>query len=349
MQIHVPKLQLLADLDKSFKEIKRVVDMTGEASSSWAAEESEGELDEEEGEGEGEEAATKNQNAAGIRRKVPFSHDSNIEQVMQRMEESNEGRFKGRISPQIMAPHIKKVDKLRLAIDKEVRRLMVSLTDDKDLAKHRPRVKYDDDDRALYLHVSKNSLALKNESSIKTLDLKTPMDRKGKLVTEGKVSPQLESLLAEYRSAVDVACEEVRAQLKALCRYLHPQVGSLLLSAYSSIIARALIDHVDEAKRRGWCLPSLVQTDQKNINKHTDVRADESEAAAGEASLIMRMELQGLWPYWKQKEEAVKNDLVLERTILLTGPNMAGKSTVLRSIAAIALLAACGLAVPGGS
>ena len=60
-----------------------------------------------------------------------------------------------------------------------------------------------------------------------------------------------------------------------------------------------------------------------------------------------RMELKGMWPYWKERNEAVKNDLVLDRTILLTGPNMAGKSTVLRSIAAVALLGACGLAVPG--
>ena len=34
---------------------------------------------------------------------------------------------------------------------------------------------------------------------------------------------------------------------------------------------------------------------------------------------------------------------------LLTGPNMAGKSTLLRTLGAVALLGACGLAVPAAS
>ncbi len=34
---------------------------------------------------------------------------------------------------------------------------------------------------------------------------------------------------------------------------------------------------------------------------------------------------------------------------LLTGPNMAGKSTVLRSMCAVALLGACGLYAPAAS
>lgn len=38
--------------------------------------------------------------------------------------------------------------------------------------------------------------------------------------------------------------------------------------------------------------------------------------------------------------------LCVQGMFLLTGPNMAGKSTVLRSTAAVALLAACGLMAP---
>lgn len=103
------------------------------------------------------------------------------------------------------------------------------------------------------------------------------------------------------------------------------------------------------------------------------------------------MVLTEFWPYWLARDgSAVTNNLVLDRMLLLTGPNMAGgcgargarcgsskvcnaqglviasapsglrhryayreclqlsagKSTVLRSVAAVALLANCGLLVP---
>ena len=57
-----------------------------------------------------------------------------------RLEDSNEGRFMGRINPEIMAAHISKVRGLRQEIEEELRRLMVHLSDEGDLAKHRPRV-----------------------------------------------------------------------------------------------------------------------------------------------------------------------------------------------------------------
>lgn len=44
--------------------------------------------------------------------------------------------------------------------------------------------------------------------------------------------------------------------------------------------------------------------------------------------------------------KTVRKDLELNSMVLLTGPNMAGKSTILRQIAACSLLGACGLLVP---
>jgi MutS domain V len=199
-------------------------------------------------------------------------------------------------------------------------------------------VKYDEHDRAIWIRVSKNSV---KKDDFKSLDLKTPTDRRGKIISDGKISHQLESLSYQYREAVEEACMEVKRHLEALRISLLPCLESLILSAYSSIMARALVDHVDEAKRRGWCLPLMQE-----IDGYTEVENGQ-DAAAEEMKGCPRMEIQGMWPYWKEKHEAVKNDLVLSRTILLTGPNMAGKSTVLRSVAAIALLGACGLAVPG--
>ena len=339
MQIYVPKSKLLQGLVESLDEIKRVVDIKGESYGVPQALSSDDEGSEEEGEG------SSNEGVHIVAVAAPAVPIGNIEQVMLRLEVSNEGRFKGRVNPEIMSRHIQKVQGFRQAIEDEVRQLMAHLSDKDDLVKHRPSLKYDNDDRAVFFQVSKNSLALKKEF---VKSLKTPLDRKGKMIPDGKVSALLETLSKNYQSAVDDACQEVRDQLKKLCESLQPNVESLLLSAYSSIIARALIEHVDEAKRKGWTLPHLNPHSALPSPPIDDKLKDDSRALEGGLKDgARRMELVGLWPYWKMKEDAVKNDLVLEKTILLTGPNMAGKSTVLRSIAAIALLAACGLAVPG--
>lgn len=60
------------------------------------------------------------------------------------------------------------------------------------------------------------------------------------------------------------------------------------------------------------------------------------------------LRLKGMWPYWLHEDEGrVKNDIVLEDSMaVLSGPNMGGKSTALRSITAAALLANAGLPIP---
>ena len=70
--------------------------------------------------------------------------------------------------------------------------------------------------------------------------------------------------------------------------------------------------------------------------------------------------LQGLWPYWMPnpaltvagEASAVANDPPIGTGIMiLTGANMSGKSTLMRSSMAAVLLAHCGLPIPaaGGS
>ena len=77
----------------------------------------------------------------------------------------------------------------------------------------------------------------------------------------------------------------------------------------ASIVGRALMEHVDEARSRGWCVPELEEVPE-----------------GGRPQGPPRLEVKGVWPYWKDKlaQDTVRNDLVLDRIILLTGPNMAG-------------------------
>jgi hypothetical protein len=55
-----------------------------------------------------------------------------------------------------------------------------------------------------------------------------------------------------------------------------------------------------------------------------------------------------LWPYWMDVASAVSNSFEVRGLYILTSPNMAGKSTLMRSTAAAALLTTCGLCAPLG-
>lgn len=58
------------------------------------------------------------------------------------------------------------------------------------------------------------------------------------------------------------------------------------------------------------------------------------------------LEMQGLSPYWMNRLTCVLNDVSMNGIIFLTSPNMAGKSTLMRSILVASLLGNCGLYVP---
>jgi DNA mismatch repair ATPase MutS len=61
------------------------------------------------------------------------------------------------------------------------------------------------------------------------------------------------------------------------------------------------------------------------------------------------MSLKDATPYWMARHEAVSNDFATDGMALLTAANMSGKSTLLRTVTAAALLANCGLCVPASS
>jgi hypothetical protein len=64
-----------------------------------------------------------------------------------------------------------------------------------------------------------------------------------------------------------------------------------------------------------------------------------------------KMELAGLFPYWLDVNQgnAILNDVHMRSLFVLTGPNGGGKSSILRSVCAAALLGICGLMVPSAS
>ena len=83
--------------------------------------------------------------------------------------------------------------------------------------------------------------------------------------------------------------------------------------------------HADHARAHGWSQPAFVASNGLNIRR-------------GRHPVVET-----------QVEHFIPNDLRLDparRLLIVTGPNMGGKSTYMRQTAVIALLACCGLFVP---
>ena len=100
--------------------------------------------------------------------------------------------------------------------------------------------------------------------------------------------------------------------------------NAIVDSCRVNLVMSSLFEHVEECLGKGW----------------SGVDIDEGGA---------RVDLKGVYPYWMSKGEAVRNDVKLDgQMALLTAPNMSGKSTVMRSVGAAALLAQCGLMAPVG-
>jgi DNA mismatch repair protein MutS len=145
---------------------------------------------------------------------------------------------------------------------------------------------------------------------------------------ERYITPELKAFEDKALSARERALAREKALLDRLVADLAPHVAPLLgaASALAAIDAlTALAQHAESAR---WTRPEFVDTPQ------IDVRAARHA--------VVEREL----------EAYVPNDCVLRpgrRLLVITGPNMGGKSTYMRSIALIALLAYAGSFVPAAS
>ncbi|MEZ6319061.1 MAG: DNA mismatch repair protein MutS [Phycisphaerales bacterium] len=150
---------------------------------------------------------------------------------------------------------------------------------------------------------------LKNAERYLTPELKT---------FEEKVTTAESRAIDRERSLFDDLCERARAQLAAL-------------GAYADVLAEldVLLAFADKARRRGWVMPEVVDDPTLSIHAGRHPVLDE------------------------QLERAfVPNDCELATPdaratlALITGPNMAGKSTYIRQNALLAVLALTGSFIP---
>jgi DNA mismatch repair protein MutS len=137
--------------------------------------------------------------------------------------------------------------------------------------------------------------------------------------------------LKEYEEHVLTAAEKVEERERELFESLRAKIGLHVarLQSVAQIIAEldVLASLAEAAAREGYVRPVLVDEFSLDIT-------------AGRHPVVERM---------MPREKFIPNDISLTedaRMIILTGPNMAGKSTVLRQVGLIVLMAQVGSFVP---
>ncbi|HEX6535780.1 MAG TPA: DNA mismatch repair protein MutS, partial [Gemmatimonadaceae bacterium] len=137
--------------------------------------------------------------------------------------------------------------------------------------------------------------------------------------------------LKEYEEKVLGAAERIEARERELFEALRARVGGAIarLQRAAAIVARldVLATFAEVAEREGYV--------RAEVHEGFDL-----EIVGGRHPVVERM---------MPREKFIPNDLALveqARMIILTGPNMAGKSTILRQVGLIVLMAQMGSFVP---
>ncbi|CAL0299837.1 unnamed protein product [Lupinus luteus] len=168
--------------------------------------------------------------------------------------------------------------------------------------------------------------------------LKPALDSKGKRAgEEWFTTMKVEAALIRYHQACAKAKSKVLEILRELSAELQSDINIIVFASMLLVIAKALFSHVSEGRRRKWVFPALAES-----HGFEDVKQLEENQG---------MKIVGLLPYWLNTAEggAVHNTVDMQSLFLLTGPNGGGKSSILRSLCAAALLGVCGLTVPAES
>src|SRR6478609_2940499 len=178
----------------------------------------------------------------------------------------------------------------------------------------------------------------------------TPQDyeRKQTLVNaERFTTPELKEYEAKVLDAQEKIVEierrlftELRTAIAAEARRIRQT--SLALAEVDVLASLAFI-----AQNRGYCRPKFSAKATENRAENASTESDELEIIAGRHPVLEQLELTG------SNDRFVPNDLYLNSSshsiLLITGPNMGGKSTYLRQTALTVLMAQMGGFVPARS
>lgn len=154
-----------------------------------------------------------------------------------------------------------------------------------------------------------------------------PRDRNGKVLANRYTTERVENALSAYIEACENAKLEVVKALRRLSFTIvdNEHLSSILQASHLNLITSTAVNHAACSNQKGW-----------NVAQTYD-HCDKSDSAGF---------MNGVWPYWMSKSDSTANTFDMNGMFLLTAPNMSGKSTVMRSTAAAALLITSGLCAP---
>lgn len=164
-----------------------------------------------------------------------------------------------------------------------------------------------------------------------------PRDRNGKILRTRYTTERVQEAMSEYVEACFNARSEVERVLTKLSWDLVDEghLPAILQASHLNLILSTAAHHAASSNARGWSVAAIYDDD----GTHPDI--DDEEASSSSAG-----HFHGVWPYWMDRSESVSNTFDLDGLFLLTAPNMSGKSTLMRSTAAAALLINSGLCAP---
>jgi DNA mismatch repair protein MutS len=147
---------------------------------------------------------------------------------------------------------------------------------------------------------------------------------------ERYVTPELKEYEARVLQAEELALDRERELFDSLCAAVHERLVRIQAVARAIATLDVLASFAETADREGYTRPALTEDPVVDLRqcRHPVV---ERRLPAG---------------------KFIANDILLDerqRVILLTGPNMAGKSTVLRQLGLAVVLAQAGCFVPADS
>lgn len=173
-----------------------------------------------------------------------------------------------------------------------------------------------------------------------------PSDRFGKVILNRWSTKKVKQAVACYVTECENATAEVSSILSALAQNLQDEghIPAIVQSSHLNLILSTAFHHAVKATNSKWELANTIEDSSlppsSSLNNEKNQQIDGPQSSSAEAHFV------DVFPYWMHRSKAVSNTFDLTSMILLTAPNMSGKSTLMRSTAAAALLTVCGLCGP---
>lgn len=262
---------------------------------------------------------------------LPFEEDLIFEPknelIPKTLFEKIEENFKGRISPNsndeianLYQEVAKNAQKYESIIESELMPIISNFDNSKTKKTRKPALTYDIHNQTIWL------LGYVDQETIKKHNLIRPIDRYGKEVKDRFSSQKVEDVLAEYKNSAIKTYEAIRQILRITSQKLACHALPIIHLATFSNFVKTIYLHINEASSKNWTVNFAINKSAPN-------------------NII----LEEFFPYWMKNDQAISNNLNFDGTCLLTGHNMAGKSTLIRSLAATSLLGSCGFMFPAKS